>query len=104
MLIRSRLRLWLLLLGFWAQSPAQTFAAAYTATPTFAPGSCSNLFNNAETMTINGTWSGANALRTLATSGPPGAITQGSGAIDAFVNVPSGNNWDWAVLSGFTPA
>jgi len=79
-------------------TPTDTLTPTNTATPT-PVGLCARLINGCESLTENGTWSGANSTRTLSTS----HVTQGSNSID--VNITTGAGWNQEVLnwSGFAP-
>ncbi len=72
-------------------------AAGPTATPTTA--CVPTLFNGAESLTENGTWSGGNALFNLSTTD----VTQGTQSLD--INIVAGAGWNdnFLLLSGFAP-
>jgi hypothetical protein len=85
-----------------------TFTATASPTPSFSPTPtpvCQTLLNGAETLAENGTWSGANATRSIVPAGsaPAGAVTQGSNALH--VNISVGAAWSdqFARLAGFAP-
>ena len=82
----------------------KTSTSTVTSTPTItlsptATVVCVQLFNSCDSLTANGTWSGANATRSISTTNK----TQGTG--DLQVNVTTASNWNLGIfnLSGFTP-
>ena len=84
-----------------SSSPTRTPTATFTAAPIL----CGQLFNGCETLSENGNWTGTDANRSIVTSAvaPPGAITQGSGALLVDVQIPAG--WEDQIfnLDSFTP-
>jgi hypothetical protein len=93
-----------------AYSPTPSFTpspvVSATPTPTAVPTVCAVPLNMAESLTENGTWSGANATRSIVAAGsaPAGAVTQGGSALR--VQVATGAGWNDAImnLQGFSPA
>jgi len=78
--------------------------ATATRTPTATATVCVKLLNGCNSLTENGTWSGANATRSIATSGlPTGMPSEGTGALQ--VNITTGSAYNNAVaqLNGFSP-
>jgi len=76
-----------------------------TATPTQII--CPAMLNNCESLDENGTWEGANATRSIVTSGsgaPSGFPTQGSACMKVLVNTWNQYNTTLFNLSGFSPS
>jgi len=88
-------------------TPTATVTGCAACSPTFTPSPsppaspvpCTVLINGCETLAENGTWSGANATRSIVNN-PALAVTQGYWAMK--VAVTTANNWNDAVarLSG----
>lgn len=74
----------------------------FTATPTVTPADCPVMLNSAESLTINGTWSGANSTRTLQVGGV--SVTEGSNSMKIAITTTNAFNSAMANLSGFSPA
>ena len=96
--------------GCGAASPTPTLtrtptacvcSPTFTPTPTAAPADCPLLFNSCESLTANGTWSGANATRSIQVGGP--SVTQGSSSMKVAITVAGTTYNTVAVLSGFAP-
>ncbi|HVZ80587.1 MAG TPA: FlgD immunoglobulin-like domain containing protein [bacterium] len=84
-------------------TPVPTSTPTRTVTPT--PTQCTILLNGTNSLTENGTWSGVNATRSIATSGlPSGMPSEGSGALQVHITTGSAYNADIANLAGFSPA
>ena len=79
-------------------TPTKTPSSTPTASPT-ATVICTSLFNSCDSLTVNGSWNGTNAMRSISTAN----MTQGTG--DLQVNVTTANNWNTQIfnLTGFTP-
>lgn len=101
--------------NFWTPTPTATPTGTWntptptrtpTITPTPTPTVCAALFNGIETWTENGTWAGGpNASRMQVSAGqaPPGAVTQGSFALQLDITTADPWNDDILTLSGFMP-
>jgi hypothetical protein len=83
-------------------------AAIPTATPTRTATAtatqCTVMLNGCNTINQNGTWSGANATRTIATTGlPAGMPSEGTGVLQVQITTGSAYNSTLATLSAFAP-
>ncbi len=84
----------------YTYTPTNTNTNTNTATSTPTPASI--IFNTCDSLTYNGTWSGANATRTIDTT-TTAAITQGTGALRIAVNTVAAWQDGAATLGGFAP-
>jgi len=80
----------------------QTSTATYTNTSTSTPTPVSVIFNSCDSLTANGTWTGANGTRTIDTT-TTAAITQGTGALRIAVTTAAAWQDGAATLGGFAP-
>ena len=75
-----------------------------TKTPTPTPTPCIRLLNGCNSLTENGTWSGANATRSIASTGlPAGMPSEGTGCMAVSITTGAAYNASFAILTGFLP-
>ncbi len=68
-------------------------------TATITPNCAPLVLNDFENLAENGTWSGANATRSLSTL----YVTHGTHSMDVNITTAAGYNQDFMILSGFSP-
>ncbi|MCE5299635.1 MAG: glycoside hydrolase family 44 protein [Spirochaetia bacterium] len=83
-------------------TPTHTPQFSLTMTPTFTVTRPVTILNTCDSLDYNGTWSGANAARSINTS-VTAAITEGSGSLKVDITTAAGWNDSIASCTGFMP-
>jgi len=67
---------------------------------------CQTLLNSCQSLAVNGTWAGGDAVRSIVAAGsaPAGAVTLGSNCLAADITVSASWQDSFANLGGFSPA